>query len=97
MKPLKTEEIRKSALESVDGAERRFKQFVILAAMCEAVLLTAFMLVMDRDVTLHWLILISSLLVYVTLSIGLVALGGYVRMNTLRVLTALDLGREPGD
>ena len=82
---------RRAALESVDRAEQRFKGVVLAAAAMETGLLATFLWLMDFDEPLHWLLLVSAGLVYGTLGIGLVALGAYVRMSTLRVLKALEL------
>ena len=82
--------IRDQALETVDASESRFRKVIALAGLIETVLLGTFLFLMDFGNTLHWLILVSALLVYATLSVGLVALGAYVRTSTLRILTALD-------
>jgi len=41
----------------------------------------------------HRLMLVQTVLIYGTLGIGLIALGALVRLNTLRVLVALETGR----
>lgn len=86
------EDIRDRALDEVDAAERRFRMVVALAAVPEAILLTVYLVLMDFNEVLHWLIFVAAILVYSTLAIGLVALGVYVRASTLRVLQALDNG-----
>ena len=92
--PTKIDDIRKSALESIDVANRRVNWIMALAAAVEGGLLLTFFVVMDFDARLHWLLLISALLVYATLAVGLVALGSYVRVNTLRILKAIEIGHE---
>lgn len=86
----KLDALRDKALNDVDAAESRFRKLIALAGLIEAILLGAFLVLMDFGDVLHWLLLVSALLVYVTLSVGLVALGAYVRTNTLRILTAME-------
>ena len=85
------ETLRKSALDSVDVAEKRVKQALIAAAVIEGVLLATFFFLMDFGNRLHWLILVAALLVYATLSVGLLSLGAHVNASTLRILKAIDL------
>ncbi len=85
------EQLRRAALDSVDTAEKRVKQAIVAAAALEGVLLTTFFLLMDTSNRLHWLILVAALLVYATLSVGLLTLGAHVQACTLRVLKAIDL------
>ncbi len=85
------EQLRRAALDSVDTAEKRVKQALVAAAVLEASLLATFFFLMDTGNRLHWLILVAALLVYATLSVGLLTLGTHVQACTLRVLKAIDL------
>ncbi len=94
MSRMKIEEISRRALVQVDAAQRRFRLFIALAALVEGALLITFLLIMNHGDRLHWLLLVSALLVYSTLAVGLFALGAHNNVNTLRILKALDLATE---
>jgi hypothetical protein len=82
-------------LDSAEKAEKRFNQATLLAVLVEASLLVTFLLVMDFDQRLHWLLLIAAVLTYGTVVAGLVMMGAFINMNTLRVLKAIELiGRD---
>lgn len=86
-----TYQTRRTALSEMDKADRRVKQAILLAAALETALLGAFFYVMDFDSRQDWLLLISALLVYATLSASLLALGLRVRLGVLQVLQAIEL------
>lgn len=83
--------VRLAALDEVDRAERAFKAVIWAAGLVEATLLGTFLLLMDFGQRLHWLILVGAGLVYITLSVGLLALGAKGRVNTLQILKAIEL------
>ena len=88
---MNTDKLRKSALDSVDVAEKRVKHALVAAAVIEGVLLATFFFLMDFGNRLHWLILVGALLVYATLGVGMLTLGAHVQACTLRILKAIDL------
>lgn len=91
------DEMRRVALDSVDSAARNLRYVIAVAALLEAACLTAFIYLMDFESRLHWLILIAACLVYMTIGIGLVALGSYVKLNTLRLLRAMEAHHSSRD
>jgi hypothetical protein len=89
MDPL--DDILGGVLDTAEKAEKRFTQATLLAALVEVSLLVTFLLVMDFGQRLHWLLLIAAVLTYGTLACGLVMMGAFINMNTLRVLKAIEL------
>lgn len=71
-------------------SERAYVWWFGAAAVVEAIMLVAFLMVMDFDDRLHWLILIAAFLVYGTLTLVVIALGAYTRHWILRVLDVLE-------
>jgi len=89
------DDILGSILDTAEKAEKRFIRATQLAGLVEASLLVAFLLVMDFDQRLHWLLLIAAVLTYGTVVAGLLVMGAFINMNTLRVLKAIELiGRD---
>ncbi len=89
MDPL--DDILEGVLDTAEKAEKRFNQATLLAGLVEGVLLVTFLLVMDFGQRLHWLLLIAAVLTYGTVAAGLVMMGAFINMNTLRVLKAIEL------
>ena len=89
MDPL--DDILGGVLDTAEKAEKRFIQATLLAGLVEVSLLVTFLLVMDFDQRLHWLLLIAAVLTYGTVVAGLVMMGAFINMNTLRVLKAIEL------
>jgi hypothetical protein len=89
MDPL--DDILGGVLDTAEKAEKRFFQATLLAGLVEASLLVTFLLVMDFDQRLHWLLLIAAVLTYGTVAAGLVMMGAFINMNTFRVLKAIEL------
>ena len=91
--------IRGAALDRVEKRERAFKAVFLGAAVVEGGMLAAFLLLADLSNRLHLLLLVASMLVYLTLALGLVALGVHVSRVGERVLMAVELlaggGPEP--
>lgn len=88
--------IRETALAEVDRSERRVRLLIACAALVEGALLATFLVLMNFDDRLHWLLLVASLLTYGTLSVGLMTLGAYMRLNAQRTLKAIALLDRPG-
>jgi hypothetical protein len=89
------DDILGGVLDTAEKAEKRFKQATLFAVLVEASLLVTFLLVMDFGQRLHWLLLIAAVLTYGTVAAGLVMMGAFINMNTLRVIKAIELvGRD---
>ena len=88
------DEARRAALEEVRRSARRARWFLAAAALTEAVLFVAIVLIIDVKDTTHWLIFLCACLVYGPIAFGMVALRSYIDVSTKRVLTALRFGPE---
>lgn len=84
----------RGALDRLDRAQRRVTQIILAAAAAEAVLLGLILLTIDFSDSLHRLVFLSAVLTYMTLGLGLVALGAHVSRIQERLLVALELLRE---
>lgn len=89
--------VRESALRSVRRTDMFFRIVLVFAALVEAGGLAGLMLLADFKDRLHQVLLLQTLLVYGTLSLGLIAVGVLVRQGTLRILTALERSALDGD
>ena len=76
--------------EQLARTRKVFRGLFTLASLLEAVLLVVVLLLADFDDPTHQLLLACSLLVYGTLALGLLALGSWLRLETLRVLVAIE-------
>lgn len=85
------DEIRKKALLSIEKDERKLKLGIAGIAIYEGALLLLFIFMADWKNPTHQLIFVSSLLVYGTIGFGLVALGFFMKINTSRVLKAIEI------
>ena len=85
------ENVHRAALDRVDQSKRYVLYAIIAVAFAEVSLLLTFVLLADFSDRLHVLIFVAACLVYITLGLGLVALGAYLNRNTLRVLAAIEL------
>jgi hypothetical protein len=83
--------IRSAALARIDRRERGFKLALAGAVLAEAVLLGTMLFLTDLSDPIQRLILVSSVLVYTTLALGLAALGAHVSRTSERVVAALEL------
>ena len=90
------DKVRAAALERVARGERNVKLAIIGAAAIEGLGLLGFLLLMDYHSRLHWLLLVMAFLIYGTLAAGIIALGVYVNLATLRILKAIE-AREVAD
>jgi hypothetical protein len=88
------EEMRKSVLDEVDRAEKKFKRSVKIMAVVEGSLLTIYLCLMNFHERLHWLILVAALLTYGTITMGLMGVVAQVELNARRVIKAIKLGSE---
>ena len=84
-------DIRGSVLKRIDRKELEFKVALLGAALIEFAGLMGFLLLADFSNRLHVLLLVTAMLVYCTLALGLVALGAHMGRCTLRVLKAIEL------
>ena len=82
---------RRAALDTVEKSEREVRGRLILTAVFEGALLIAVVLLMDWGDRLHLLMFLLACLVYGSLGLGLVTLAAYLKLNTLRVLAAIEL------
>jgi hypothetical protein len=90
----KLDEIRAAALTRVNRSERNFKLAFLGGAAVESVFIVMFLLLADLSNRMHVLLLISTVSSYTIVVLGLVALGAYVNRSVLRVLTAIESGKE---
>ena len=89
--------IRAAALARIEKRERGFKLAIAGAAAAEAVLLLAFLLLADLHDRTHLLLLVSAVLVYTTLGLGLAALGAHVSRVGERIVAAIELAGAGGE
>ncbi|MCX6169559.1 MAG: hypothetical protein NTX65_09470 [Ignavibacteriales bacterium] len=82
--------IRKKALEQIEKREKNLKLGIIGIALYEFTLLLLFIFFANWSDKLHQLLFISTLLIYGTLGLGIVALGSFLNINTARVLKAIE-------
>lgn len=80
-----------AALAAADRRDRMSRIALYAAALLEAVLLAAALLVMDFDDDTHLLILIIGILVYSTLALGLAAIASRAAAADARLLHAIQL------
>jgi hypothetical protein len=85
----------RSALDRLDRANRRVTLLVMVAATVEALLLVTVLLVIDFSDPLHRLVFLASMLTYFTLGLAIAALGAHVTRVQERVLSAIELLRQP--
>lgn len=81
---------RAAALDRIDRAERSVKLWLGAVAVIEAALLLSYIALANFGNRMHLLLFVATLLVYLTLGLGLVALGAYVRQTNLRTLAAIE-------
>ena len=80
-----------AALAEADRRERWGRLALYGAALLEALLLAAALMVMDFDDPTHLLIFLMAMLAYTTLALGLVALGARSSAADARLLHAIQL------
>ena len=90
----RSEEIRRRVLDRMERSETLIKLAIIAAALVEALCLVLLIVLVDFKNPDHLVVLVAAVLVYVTLGLGLVALGGHVTRSTLRILKAIELAER---
>jgi len=80
-----------ATLNRIDRAQRWLFVTIAAATLVEGVGILAFALTVDLGDATHRVLIAHALLVYGTLSIGLIALGVFSSRNTLRVIRAIEL------
>ena len=88
------DEICAGALDEMDRSARRRKALLLGAALAEAAFLGALLLAMNFGDRTHLLILISSVMVYSVLAIGLFTLGAHINAAAARILRSIELHAE---
>lgn len=88
--------IRAAALARIEKRERGYRLAIAGAVAAEAVLLLAFLLLADLHDRTHLLLLVSAILVYTTLALGLAALGAHVSRAAERIVAAIELAGAGG-
>ncbi len=86
--------IRESVLDSMERQQRAVKLAIAAAALFEALLLVSAFLIMDWNDTTHRLIVVLSVLSYMILAIGLIALGAHVSSSVSRIVAVLEADRR---
>ncbi|HKP74898.1 MAG TPA: hypothetical protein VJT67_05110 [Longimicrobiaceae bacterium] len=89
--------IRAAALARIERRERGYKLAIAGAVAAEAVLLLAFLLLANLHDRTHLLLLVSAILVYTTLALGLAALGAHVSRAAERIVAAIELVGAGGE
>jgi hypothetical protein len=84
----------RTALDRLERANRRVSMLVIAAAVVEFALLALVLVTIDFDDRLHRLVFLLAMLTYLTLALGLVAVGAHVSRVGERLLNALELLRS---
>ncbi|MEO8576542.1 MAG: hypothetical protein ABI556_07580 [Gemmatimonadales bacterium] len=85
---------RQTALTEIETRENASKMVIIGAAMIESILFFIIFMVIDMSNQTHRLILLSALLVYIPVCLGMVALGIHQSRNTKRMLLAMQMLSE---
>jgi len=83
-----------AALHRIDRARGTVLLWIVVVALLEAALLITFALLADFTNRTHVLLLIASVLIYGTVGLSVVALGAYVKLCSLRVLSGIQALRD---
>lgn len=86
--------VRRSVLDEVDRANRARVLAIGAAALAEAVLLSAAVWLIDWADRTQVVLFVLFVLTYVTLGLGLIALGTHVSRSTARVVAAVAAAGE---
>jgi hypothetical protein len=87
------DDIRNDVLAQVERTERNYRLAFFGAVMLEGIFLMLFLFVANLHNRTHLLLLISTVMIYSVLALGLAALGAHVKRSTLRVLQAIAASR----
>ena len=85
---------RQTALKEIDQREKAGKWAIIAAALIESLLFLVIFMVIDLTSDTHRLILLTALLVYLPVCLGMLALGLHQSRNTRRMLLAMQMLSE---
>ena len=83
--------VRQTALVAIERQERYTKLAIAAAGVIEAVLIAAILLSIDFSNPIHKLILLATLLTYLPLALGMMALGSLNSRHTRSVLLAIQM------
>jgi hypothetical protein len=89
------ESMRRAALDRIDRSERNTRWLVLAAAGLECLFLAGFLLLANFSDRLHVLLLLCTIAIYSIVGIGLLALGSYLKLNTNRILKAIEIMSQP--
>jgi len=90
------DEIRRRVLDRMERSETMVKLAIVAAAIVEGACLILLLALIDFANRDQVIVLIAAVLVYMTIGLGLIALGAHVSRSTLRILQALDLAERTG-
>lgn len=85
--------VRAEAMHRFDNGERNYRLAFFGGVVLEGLFLLLFLLCADLTNKTHVLLLISTVMSYSIVVLGLVALGAHVNRTTLRILQAIDAAR----
>lgn len=85
------DDLTRAALDQAERSRKATIMWFAVAGVWEAACLVAFILIADWSDRTHWLLLVTAFLIYGTLAFGLLTLGAYLRLCTLRVLKSVEL------
>lgn len=85
---------RQTALSAIERQERYTKMAVAAAGAIEAILIAAILLAIDFSNPTHKLILLATLLTYLPLALGMMALASLNSRHTRSILLALQMVSE---
>jgi len=82
--------IRENVLDTMEKQERAVRLAIAGAAVLEGALFIAAFLIMDWNDATHRLIVALSVLSYMILALGLIALGAHVSRSVSRIVAVLE-------
>ena len=85
------DEIRRSALDRVDQAAKRFRMVIVAAAVLEALLLLFVFYVTDFADPVHRVVFACTMLLYFMMFMMVVGLGAWFGTFEARILKAIEL------
>ena len=84
------DEVRNDVLAQIDKTQRHYRLAFFGAVALEGFFPMTFLFAADFHNRTHVLLLITTVMTYSIVALGLVALGAHVNRSTLRVLQAID-------
>ncbi len=82
--------VRQSVLDRMEREERVVRLAIVAAAVLEGLFFLAALLIMDWNDDTHRLIVVLSLLSYMILGVGLIALGAHISRSVTRIVAVLE-------